>query len=419
MTLTELRSLMLIDLSVITELPGYSDYQSAPRGKISLPFYQMKLQMKKFNLIIVLFTALVISSTAAYSQDTTRTFTLSGSLDTYARTAFGYKSIAPETAFAKGKGFGIGMANLIASYEGEKVGFVADLVFGPRGREAVFNSEQGIVNQLFAYVKVSDALTVNMGQFNTFVGYEVISPAVNFHYSTSYMFSYGPFSHTGVRADFSFGDGMVAKLAVLNPTDFLEMNPYNTYTIGGQIGKTSDAGGVWLNLLYGDQDGKLDEDDDFDGDTGSQGSLFQVDLTAGYTLSETFYLGINTSYQTVAPGQFYDADADELEDLDGDAGSFFGIALYPKLTLSETFSLGARVEHLMVKNGHLGGVVSLDEEGEGSVTTFTLSGNFILDNLTIIPEIRVDKMSEDSFDDKDGEGTDILPSLTLAAVYRF
>ena len=46
-------------------------------------------------------------------------------------------------------------------------------------------------------------MTVTLGNFNTFLGYEVISPAANFNYSTSYMFSYGPFSHTGMKLDFS------------------------------------------------------------------------------------------------------------------------------------------------------------------------------------------------------------------------
>jgi len=32
------------------------------------------------------------------------------------------------------------MANIVLSYEGEKSGFVADLVYGPRGADAVFNS---------------------------------------------------------------------------------------------------------------------------------------------------------------------------------------------------------------------------------------------------------------------------------------
>ena len=162
-----------------------------------------------------------------------------------------YGSYAPSSSFADLKGFSLGMVNLIAAYQGEKVGFVGDLVFGPRGKAAVFGtaSGQAIVNQMFAYYKLSDAVTLNMGQFNTFLGYEVISPAINFHYSTSYLFSWGPFNHTGLRADFAFGNGMVAKLAVMNPTDIVEFNPVNTYTLGAQIGKTSDAGGIWLNFF--------------------------------------------------------------------------------------------------------------------------------------------------------------------------
>ena len=121
--------------------------------------------------------------------------------------------------------------------------------------------DRQLSTRLFVYYKLSDAVTLNMGQFNTFLGYEVISPAINFHYSTSYLFSWGPFNHTGLRADFAFGNGMVAKLAVMNPTDIVEFNPVNTYTLGAQIGKTGDAGGIWFNFLYGDQDGTLDEED--------------------------------------------------------------------------------------------------------------------------------------------------------------
>jgi hypothetical protein len=325
------------------------------------------------------------------------------------------------------------MANLIATYSGDKVGFTADLVFGPRGRAAVFTSEQGIVNQMYAFYKVTDKVTLNMGQFNTFLGYEVISPAVNFHYSTSYMFSYGPFSHTGVRADFDLGGGMVAKLAVMNPTDLVEFNPINTYTIGGQIGHTNDAGGVWLNAIYGDQDGNLkaeddpylrDEDGNATGFVSSMGSLFQVDLTTGWNLGEKFYLGFNTTYQTIAAGESFIAEGD-LQDSDGDAATFMGFALYPKVNLSEAFSLGLRAEYLNVTNGHLG-IFATDEQdllgneiGKGSVMEFTLSANYKVGGLTFIPEFRIDQTSENSFLDADGRGTNMMRSLNLAAVYKF
>lgn len=371
----------------------------------------------------------LLMTTTAFSQDsdTTKTFTLSGSIDVYSRTSFATRNAViggygPSSAFAQLKGFSLGMANLIASYNGEKAGFVADLVFGPRGTDAVFNDElsegswsgQRIINQLYGYVKLGDVVTLNMGQFNTFLGYEVISPTVNVNYSTSYLFSYGPFTHTGLRADFDFGNGMSAKLAIMNPTDMLEFNPVNTYTIGAQIGKTTDAGGVWLNLIYGDQDGKLDTDVDPNG-TESAGSLFQVDLTTGWNLSETFYLGLNTSYQTVGEGKI--VDAGRIRDLGNDASSFFGVALYPKLTLSENFALGLRGEYFSIKKDHLD-IIGLDN-GDGNVVEFTLSGNYAIGNLMLIPELRIDKTSENSFAKKDGEATDTMFSALLAAVYRF
>ncbi|MBX2914155.1 MAG: porin [Cyclobacteriaceae bacterium] len=357
-------------------------------------------------------------------EETEPTFTLSGSIDTYFHSSFGYRNggtVAPSTSFADLKGFSLGMVNLIAAYSGEKVGFVGDVVFGPRGQAAVFGtaSGQAIINQAYAYYKFNDKVTLNLGQFNTFLGYEVISPAVNFHYSTSYLFSWGPFNHTGARFDYTGESGFVAKVAVMNPTDIVEFNPVNTYTLGLQLGKTSDAGGVWLNFLYGDQDGKFDEDDGSlqPGDA-SAGSLFQGDITLGYNVGEKFYIGLNTSYQTVAAGQSV-AVGGAIEDAGGDPSSFFGVALYPKVTLSETFALGLRAEYFAIKNYHLP-LFGLDNEGNGNVMEFTLSGNYKVGGLTFIPELRVDMTSENSFNKKfEAVDKKILPTLNLAAVYKF
>ena len=400
----------------------------------------------------VMASAVAVTPAAATPQDGTivlkeetaeeeKPFTLTGSIDTYFHSAFGTTNpymggaSGPSTAFADLPGFGLGMANLVAAYSGERAGFTADLVFGPRGKAAVFASASGqsIINQMFAWYKLSDKVTLNLGQFNTFLGYEVISPTVNFHYSTSYMFSWGPFSHTGLRADFDLGNGMVAKLAIMNPTDLVEFNPINTYTLGGQIGHAGDAGGVWLNVLYGDQDGKFEADDfayeiDSNGNVvldengspvfaTSSGSLFQVDLTTGWSFGEKFYLGLNTSLQSVASGEVFISEGN-VGDAGGKASAFAGIAVYPKVTLSETFSIGFRAEYLSVTNGHLG-IFTTDADDKGSVMEFTLSGNYKVGGLTFIPEFRIDQTSEDSFLNVDGKATNTMPSLSLAAVYKF
>jgi hypothetical protein len=395
--------------------------------------------MKTKKLLAYLIAALFSAPIVAFAQDAVtetkeeeKTFTLSGSIDTYAHTSFGIKNkdfgtSAPTTSFANLKGFGLGMANLIVAYQGEKSGFVADLVFGPRGSDAVFNSggyvnvagagSGQIVNQLYGYYKLGKAVTVNLGQFNTFLGYEVISPTLNFHYSTSYLFSNGPFSHTGLRVDFAGESGVVGKLAIMNPTDFLEFNPVNTFTLGGQIGFANDGGGVWLNVLYGDQDGTLDADVDDDDDQ-SNGTLFQVDLTTGWNLGESFYLGFNTSFQTIGEGE---AIVNGSVEKDGrDASSFFGAAIYPKVTISDNFALGLRGEYFSSSKFHtLASPIGIDTSGKGSVIATTLSANCKLGGLTLIPEVRIDMTSEDSFDKKDGTSTDMIPSLTLAAVYKF
>ena len=139
--------------------------------------------VKFLFLLLMVFTT---STTFAQEEETTPDFTISGSIDAYFRTNFNglnksteiiggdeisLTPAAPASSFANDPGFAIGMANVILGYEGDKVGFVADLVFGPRGEDAVFLSEPStnIVNQLYAYYKVNDALKFTLGNWNTFL----------------------------------------------------------------------------------------------------------------------------------------------------------------------------------------------------------------------------------------------------------
>ena len=91
-------------------------------------------------------TGMLLSMTMLFAQEeaSEKKFSFSGSVDAYYRTNFtapnDEDAIAPGSSFANLPGFALGMANVIASYEGKKVGFVADLVFGPRGTDAIFAS---------------------------------------------------------------------------------------------------------------------------------------------------------------------------------------------------------------------------------------------------------------------------------------
>ncbi|MCB0371804.1 MAG: porin [Muricauda sp.] len=341
------------------------------------------------NLAIAIVSMLTISA-FGQEEETKPKFSLSGSVDAYYRANLtapnDEDAIAPGSSFANLPGFSLGMANVIAAYEGEKVGFVADLVFGPRGTDAIFASPMysatgDIVNQLYVYWNVSDDVTLTFGNFNTFLGYEVISPVANFNYSTSYLFSYGPFSHTGLKADFDLGNDWSAMVAVMNPTDLTEFNPTGDYAVGAQLGYS----GQFLNFLY------------------SQGG-FEIDYTGGFDLSEEFFLGINAAHFS-------------LED---DGGSFTGVALYPQYAVSETFSLGLRGEYFMTGDflGNSTGIGS-DIDGDGSVLALTLTGSATIGDLILKPEIRLDSSAEEAFIDNDLAPTKSLASFLFAAIYSF
>lgn len=340
----------------------------------------------------IVFTALALVSISAFAQEgeTKPKFEFSGTVDAYYRSNLtapnGEDAIAPGSSFANLDGFALGMANVIAAYEGEKVGFVADLVFGPRGTDAIFASPMysatgDIVNQLYVYWNVSDAVTLTFGNFNTFLGYEVISPAANFNYSTSYLFSYGPFSHTGLKADFDLGDDWSAMVAVMNPTDLTELNGTGDYAVGAQLGYS----GQFLNFLY------------------SQGG-FEVDYTGGFDVTEDFFLGINAAH-------FSQED---------DGGSFTGAALYPQYATSDNFTIGLRGEYFMTSDffGDAAGIGS-DADGDGSVLALTLTGSATIGDLILKPEIRLDSSAEDAFIDTDSDPTGSLASVLFAAIYSF
>lgn len=341
------------------------------------------------NKLTLALLSLVFMNLNAQKTTEEKKLSISGSVDAYFRTnltgpneAFddgegGSYFLNPGTVFADRSGFSLGMANVILSYEGEKVGFVADLVFGPRGEAAVFLSSpsNNIVNQLYAYWNVSESVTLTLGNFNTFLGYEVISPVANFNYSTSYMFSYGPFSHTGLKADIALSEDFSLLLAVMNSTDFTEINLDGSYTFGAQLGYKDN----YLNFIYGNQ-------------TGNSEATFQVDYTAGFDLSDPFYLGINATYN------------------DTDGSGFYGAALYPQYSVSEKLALGVRGEYFgMFTDG-------ADDE---TVIAATLSANYKVADLTIIPEVRLDSWSSEFYFDNDLEPTKSLASFLLAAVYKF
>lgn len=325
--------------------------------------------MKKITTFLMLF---MVTALIAQEEESKKKFDFTGSIDAFFSSNLNAPNddnyLSPGTSFADTPGFSLGMANLIASYQGEKVGFVADLVFGPRGESA----SATVLNQIYAYLNLSESVKLTMGKFNTFLGYEVIAPAGNFNYSTSYLFSNGPFSHTGIKVDFTLSEDVSLMLGVMNQTDITEFNPDGSYALGAQLG----VSGQYLNLLYD-----------------KAGLGFEIDYTGGVDITDSFFLGLNGAYAS------------------NDGNGFYGAAIYPQLATSDDFSIGLRGEYF---NWLIDGATS-----EPNVFALTLTGSYTVEDLIIKPELRLDSHSDEVYWNTDLEPTSSLASFTLAAIYTF
>ncbi len=336
------------------------------------------------------------------TSDSTKksTLNITGSVDAYYRYNFhnakdsGY--LNNYTSFTNShNSFELGMASVKAEYITGKVTGVIDLGFGRRAEEFSYN-EKGTglgtaIKQAYISVAASDKLKFTMGKWATHIGYEVVDAYLNRNYSMSYMFSFGPFFHTGLKAEYTAGNwGFMAGIA--NPTDNVTASFAKKMAIA-QISTSAADGKFKAYLNY--QGGK---------DMG-ENTVNQVDLVAIGTLSDKFSIGYNGTVQSVK--------------LDGKSSgdSWWGSALYVNVDPSKKFGMTLRGEYFDDKNA-ISGFSSAAGIGT-SVVAATLSGNIHIDNLTIIPEFRLDSSKDPIFTKNPNEGVKSTGTFLLAATWHF
>ncbi|MHB1179296.1 MAG: porin [Daejeonella sp.] len=356
--------------------------------------------MKIFNKVIL---TLIISTTffsISYAQDTTESSPLeiSGSGDLYYkydfsdfRTASGSSNIP--TSFATDQNsISLGMLNLILKKSVGKASFVGDASFGPRGQHQsiptgdVGNTTNSFhLQNLYATYKFTDAFSMTAGYMGTFIGYEVISPVANFNYSTSYLFTNGPFQNAGVKANFTFSDKVGLMVGLFNDWNTFQ-DGNGVSHVGAQLSLSPAEGWTaYLNVLSGRGAGGPA--------TYGSGTIF--DLTTSYQITDGFKLGLNAADYTMPKGN----------------GGYSGLALYPQFSLSSGFALGARGEYFKFKDtGAASGA---------SILAFTLSGNIKAGPLTVIPEIRLDNNDSAPFFNNNLTATKSASQFLIAAVYAF
>lgn len=321
---------------------------------------------------------------------------ISGFADVYYRYDLAKTASNNRTSFTNSHNdFELGMASAKLEHSFGNVGLVADIGFGRRAEEFAYTDANTrlAIKQLNLFYASKKGLKITAGSWATHVGYELVDPYLNRNYSMSYMFSYGPFSHTGIKLEKSMGRiGMM--LGVANPTDFKSFSGDEKYIIG-QISWTSTSEKLKAYLNY--QGGKFND----------SSRVKQLDVVLTAVLTEQLNIGLNS---TAASYQFMDAEEEF-----GDMNTWWGTALYLNYDIKDWFGMTLRTEYFSDTKG----LNVFNAVGGGSLVATTISANIKSGNLTFIPELRFESASESIFSDQNEGASNTAMSVLMAAVYTF
>lgn len=319
--------------------------------------------------------------------------TITGSVDTYFRYNFENPKDGKTNNFTNftnsQNSFQLGMASIRADHTFGKASATVDLGFGPRAEEFSYgdpnHSTLFAVKQAYLSYAISDKFKLTMGKWMTHIGYELIDAYLNRNYSMDYMFSYGPFSHTGLKADIGLGAKSAIMIGVANTTDVVAEASSRRYALA--------------QFSTGTSDDKLKAYINYEGSYGGAFSVTQFDLVLTDAITSKFSLGYNGTVQTVKPRN-------------ASSSSWWGSALYITSDPATAFGITLRAEYFYNKK-------ALISAPPTSIFDVTLSPNFRVGNLTIIPELRLDVAKDPVFEKNDNSSTKSTVTGILAATYHF
>lgn len=319
--------------------------------------------------------------------------TITGSVDAY----FRYNFNDPKAGFTNDytsftnsqNSFELGMASIRADHSFGKASATIDLGFGRRAEEFSYGNPDHpslfAVKQAYVSYAVTDKLKFTIGKWATHIGYELTDAYLNRNYSMDYMFSFGPFSHTGLKADIGLGKKSALMLGVANTTDHVSDTVSRKYAIA--------------QFSTGTMDDKVKAYVNYQGTYGGAYSLTQFDLVVTAAVTSKFSLGYNGTVQMVKPEGV-------------SSSSWWGSAVYITADPTAAFGITLRAEYFDNKKAVVVAPAT-------SIFDVTLSPNFRVGNLTIIPELRLDAGKDEIFEKGDGTATKTTVTGILAATYHF
>ncbi|MEP6584098.1 MAG: outer membrane beta-barrel protein [Ginsengibacter sp.] len=348
--------------------------------------------IRKFFLATFVFFTFLFAN--AQTDSTSPGPVITGSVDAYFRYNFSDPKSGGTnnfTSFTNSQNsFQLGMASVRADHTFGKASATIDLGFGTRAEEFSYgdpsHSTLFAVKQAYVSYAVSDKFKLTIGKWATHIGYELTDAYLNRNYSMDYMFSYGPFSHTGLKADIGLGGQSALMIGVANATDVVAEAGSRRYALAQfTTASANDKVKAYLN---------------YQGSYGGSYNLSQFDLVLTGAVTDKFSLGYNGTIQTVKPDG-------------GSSESWWGSAVYLNVDPTSTFGITLRGEYFH------------NEKAAASLAPYTnifdltLSPNFKVGNLTIIPELRLDTGKDAIFEKNDGDATKTTVTGILAATYHF
>ena len=352
--------------------------------------------LKNFSLSILTSAFSLAGWAQSSTSDTahsTPALIITGSADFYYRYDLARTAKNNYTSFTNSHDqFTLGMASIKLEHKTARLDMVADIGIGPRAREFAYNDE-GItqaIKQLYISYTFNNWLKVTGGTWGTHIGYEVLDAYANRNYSMSYLFTNGPFSHTGVKADFTAGKSGFM-IGIANPTDFRSI-PAEGHSNKNIIAQYSYAPSDNLKI-YLNYTGGRDVDDN---------RVHQYDLVLTGRTSSFFSFGVNGSLNK----------SSLAEEKYSDSRSWWGAATYLNIDPKKWFGLTLRTEYFNDKK-------DVRLPAPANLVANTLSANFKVDGFTFIPEFRLENANIPIFSKHDGTSTRTAANFLLAAIYAF
>jgi hypothetical protein len=307
--------------------------------------------------------------------------------------------------------FSLQMAKLALERKNSKdspLGFRVDLGVGETVDRIISVSDSSrndatkhVLQAYASYVApLGSGLTVDFGKFYTPVGAEVVDTKDNFNYSRAWLFTYGPYYHTGLRAKYAFNDKVALSGFLLNGWDNLFENNVGRNagkTTGFQLGLTPTKKFALTQTYLAGPEAPLANVPDV---SKRDNWRHVADTVATYLVNDKLTL----------MGNFvYGADGDN----DGVRGKWTGFAGYFKYAFNNRFAFSPRFEVFNDRDGLRTGVAQ-------TVKDITLTQEMkLMNNLISRFEFRRDFSNRDFFTNSAGAARNNQNTVIFGLSYFF